>query len=700
MPVANEFWSEKLENILSAYDGQLVRQIAARLLKTRNQWPLDELRQRIREAMGNAPVIDRRLKDLPQACVRLLGAIDVSGRPGWKIGRLMEMLATLGHAEGLAPVQKLLEEGLLFPVDPPADSRVRQFNYWFSNGAAQETRLFAHPQVTRRARLWDLGLPELPPAEPARGDAREADGLEWPIRLAVVWQQVDESPLRRTMQKDFFKRDLQRLRTDPILAATFADHVADIPDAGALAVAWAIELALLQSQDVELRAGAFSDDWTSGLSGLIERLWQALLDVDTWDPINGWNIAAEATNPFPSVYPMVLALMARQPDKAWVSVSDIESWLVLRHPFWGGVNSDPGWCNALIAGLFYHLKLVQVSFAQDQQILVRLSPLGRKLSAGDRPVPEAPPFPQTLIVQPNCEMIVFRQGLTPGLLADLTRLARWKSIGTACQMELNAERVYRGLESGLDLDEVLNLLQRHGMRPMPDNVVDALRTWAGKRERIVVYDQVALIEFATAADLVEAQKRGLITHRLTDRLGLVRNEDSLDYRQFRLTGTRDYGSKPEQCLHVADDGLTLTVDASRSDLLLETELQGVTESVDSTADRRVFRLTRASLRKALENGQSLESLNEWMMQRAGQPLSPAARLLAASDGSVGLQLETCLVLHVPSSELADGLLQWPESRGLIKDRLGPMALVIAEADVSKLQQVLSEIQQRIGDKPV
>src|SRR5262249_22634389 len=146
----------------------------------------------------------------------------------------------------------------------------------------------------------------------------------------------------------------------------------------------------------------------------------------------------------------------------------------------------------------------------------------------------------------------------------------------------------------------------------------------------------------------------------------------------RLTGTRDYGAKPEQCLTVADDGLTLTVDASRSDLLLESELAAVAEPLDAGPERRVYRLTRETLRKALESGQTLASLDEWMTQRAGKPLSPAAKLLAAADDSIELHLESCLVIHVPNVDTADGLLQWSESRGLIQARLGPTALVVAE----------------------
>src|SRR5438876_8074850 len=98
-------WSEKLEEALAGYDVSLVRAIASKLLRARNQWPVDELRERLRDAIANAPVIDRRLKELPLACRKLLALIGLSRRPDWTVGRLLEMLAALGHAEGLAPVQ-------------------------------------------------------------------------------------------------------------------------------------------------------------------------------------------------------------------------------------------------------------------------------------------------------------------------------------------------------------------------------------------------------------------------------------------------------------------------------------------------------------------------------------------------------------------------------------------------------------------
>ena len=46
-------------------------------------------------------------------------------------------------------------------------------------------------------------------------------------------------------------------------------------------------------------------------------------------------------------------------------------------------------------------------------------------------------------------------------------------------------------------------------------------------------------------------------------------------------------------------------------------------------------------------------------------------------------------MHVADEELADGLLQWPRTRELIADRLGPTALVVAEENVAALRERLN-----------
>src|SRR5271165_5242656 len=110
------FWSDLLRHTLSAYDESLLRQVAARLLKPRNQWPVDDLIERIAPTAANPAALDRRLQELEPAGRQLLALIGHSRQPVWEVGNLVELAMTLGQPDGLRPVTDLLKCGLLFPT--------------------------------------------------------------------------------------------------------------------------------------------------------------------------------------------------------------------------------------------------------------------------------------------------------------------------------------------------------------------------------------------------------------------------------------------------------------------------------------------------------------------------------------------------------------------------------------------------------
>src|SRR5262249_8346861 len=261
------------------------------------------------------------------------------------------------------------------------------------------------------------------------------------------------------------------------------------------------------------------------------------------------------------------------------------------------------------------------------------------------------------------------------------------SLGAACILQLGPESIYRALESGLTFEAIVQCLEQHSTRATPPTVIESLRTWADKRDRITIYPAAALLEFNGPEELDEALARGVPAMRLSDRLAVIADEGGIDYRHFRLIGTRDYGLPPEKCVEVAADGVTLSIDVSRSDLLLETELPRFAERLEKPAanGRREYRLTPASLAAGKIAGASLATLEAWFQQRTGQPLSPAARLLLVASELPAPELRRHLVLHVATPELADGLVQWPETRILIAARMGPTALAIAEENATKLR---------------
>lgn len=695
-------WSQYTRHTLQRYDEALLRQVAHKLCKPRNQWPVEEILDRVVAALTNAVMIDRRLKELPAACRQVLAVMGRGRQVRWPVGTLVEILVALGHADGLAPLVQLLESGLLLPElfplgsDPEAEKssrgRFRNIAGWLGRSEPMPV-LLAAPAVSGRVLGEELGL-ECPVAGiGANANVQEADGLDWPLKVAALWQQALAAPFRRTQQGEFFKRDADRLSADPLLSAAPTDALVPIADPGYLAAGLAASSGLLREEGAELRAG----DWPANLHGalpeVIAALWTALATVPTWTPAGGYAVAENAANPYRSAYLLALLLLGQLPEGGWADPEAIESWIARRHPFWLGKNTALIGMATFLLGLAYSLRLVQAAKADDGAWRVRLSPLGRWLIGSSAQAPVLPSFKQTLLVQPNLEILVYRQGLTPELIAALSRLATWKTLGPACTLLLEPGSVYRALEMGASLSGIVQLLEGHGMKAIPPAVLDSLKTWSSKRERISVYAAGAIFEFTSAAEMNEAIARGLRAARLTDRLAIVANEGDIDYKQFRLTGTRDYTLPAERCVDVEADGITLSVDLARSDLLLETELQRFAEPVPTSATqgRRSYRLTPASIASARQHGVTLGYLETWFGQRTGLPISAAAQMLVSGPDAAPVELRRRLVLQVANEHLADGLAQWPGTRGLIIARLGPTTLVVAEDGVPALTERMKEL---------
>jgi hypothetical protein len=699
-------WSERMRQTLQRYDELLLRPVASRLAKPRGHWPAEELIDRCLSAASNVAVLDRRLEELPAASRQLLACIGHSRQLQWPLGNLIELAIALGATDGLQPVLDLLEAGLLLPDLSAGPGKLLSFQYWLAHPPALPC-VFAVPLAATRSIGVDLGLPDLSEMDhgttpkkrgeqrsAAAGVVQQADGLEWLLRVAVLWQQVSASPLRRTLQGGFFKRDLDRLSEDPLLSAAAPDRIVDIPDPGLLVEAFAEGLGVVAEVEGELRAAGLPSSWEQGLAAALEGLWGLLPLLKTWNSRDGYRPDTTGGNPFPSAHLLACLLLARLPADGWTTADAVETWVLEQHPYWTGDGLRPSqtkpWMEAFLLGVLYPLRVVEAAADGAGGWRVRLSDVGRwLLGIGERPELAAL-YPQTLLVQPNLEIIAYRQGLTPALIARLTRFAAWKGLGAACTLQLEPESVYRALESGLTFEEIRLTLEQHGTRAAPQAVLDALRTWANKRERITVYPSATLLEFANAEDLNEALARGLSAIRVADTLAIAVNEEAIDFRHFRLTGTRDYTLPPEKCVRVETDGVTLTVDPARSDLLLETELPNFAERAGAAGGQRQYRLTPASLAEARARGWTVTTLEGWFPQRTGEPLPPAARLLLTASQTEPPQLRRHVVLHVASAELADGLMQWPPTRPLIAERLGPTALVVDEEHIAVLRQRLAE----------
>jgi hypothetical protein len=223
-----------------------------------------------------------------------------------------------------------------------------------------------------------------------------------------------------------------------------------------------------------------------------------------------------------------------------------------------------------------------------------------------------------------------------------------------------------------------------------------------------------LIEFASGADLEKALRDwpadGLAAPvAVSERLLLVEDDSAIPYQRFRTTGSRDYRRPAESCVEVEDNGITLTLDLARSDLLVDAELARFTEELPTVSvaratenPRRRFRVTRASLARAAEAGLTAASLAQWFLSRTAAAIPPSVRmmLLASASRVPTLQTERPLVLHAPTAEILDGLLQHPDTKRLFGDRLGPTAVIVPDEFAEALDHALTALGLTIeGSSP-
>lgn len=732
-------WAGTAAAILSRYSPELLEAVAAAVVKPRGAIAPEDRVERILGALDSPVVIDRRLRELSEASLparHLLALLAHARASRMPLADAVSLVAALGHPDPLSGVRVALECGLLLPdLRLPATGEtgggvLHAFEAWLAGTPVSNLALLLPPVVGARALPFALGLPDvrkgervrpaagqaafeaekvrraelgLPPQEdeppvPADpvmplGGAVEADGFDIPCRLSALWQMAGEAPLRITQAGEFYRRDADRLRQNANLINYDDAAASALPDPAGLCVDLARSLGLLVARESDLLPGPFPAEWKSGPHDMLEGVYKALFQARSWNPRDGWNPDPEAANPFPSASLLALLLLAELPDRDWIRPADLEKWIRRHHPFWAGAQR-PGrtapWLEAWLAGVAHPLRLVEFARAgltEEDGRVTRLTATGRwLLRRADRP-PEPPVYPQALVVQPNLEVLVYRQALSPSLLARLSQVGSWRNLGNACVLILDKDTVYRGLESGESLESIKTLLENHSGRAIPGPVHDQLKTWAGRRERLTVFPAATLLEFGTAADLDEALARGMPIQRVGDRFAVLLDE-AAGYKHVRIAGNRDYGLAPEPCLTLADDGVTLAVDIGKSDLLLEIELPVLADMVEQ-GERRSARITPESVRRAMDAGWSAEEINRWFHRRAGHSVTPAIAAMLHGRAATAVVARK-LVLELSSPEVLDGLLQWPVTASCLGERLGPKAV---EVPRDKLPLLLEGMRQ-------
>ncbi|HMP15714.1 MAG TPA: hypothetical protein PKD72_01720, partial [Gemmatales bacterium] len=620
-------WSE--DDVARAWDGYaepLLRQISAKVMKPRQKLPLAELKQKLLHWHDNPPLVDRRLRELSLPARTLLAIPYLGKRTLWRLGTLLEVVSSFSQqdscdlpTDNLKVIEELFLYGMIIPVAQAERSKLKSFEDWLGQGQPEQYRVWVAPKLLARAAHVYDSLPELSTVTVSKNSPiEESDGLEWFLRLGVAWQQIHDTPAKITQQGQFFKRDQDRFLEDPLLNQPLTHHNGQLPQQGHLIITLGLSLGIFRLQEPLIICGRFPETWNEGWRPALVQFLGTLADLQEWSVTEGWCGWNAGTNPWPASMLLILATLIRLEADQWTAVQNLANWLSKHHCYWSPREHSPDLSKPILSylqSILAPLRFVQLGTSDEGEIAVRLSPLGRSILL-ESDTPKLLDFPKTLLLQPNLEMMAYRQGLTPKLVVSLSKLASWKSLGAACLLTIDQPSVHRGLEAGSSFEEFQTLLEQHTVHAPPGNVVEAIRTWAAKRDRLAVYQGIYLLEFLSKEDRDDALARGQQGIPLAERYLLVEQEESIDYRHFRTLGTRDYMLPPTQCVMVAEDGITLTVDPARADLLLETELLRFT-TASLLNETRQYKITYETLDIARNQGLSLRFLGEWFLQRTG-----------------------------------------------------------------------------------
>jgi len=700
--------------------------------------------------VGNADEITEHL-DHPATVEALVARLPIGSRLALSVLGLTETtsipLAGLSHALNIlgaepdAAILGLLDLGLL-AIDLGAQfGPVDEFRVDLERARALPVRLRIHPAVSRGIRTASPEA-ELPTAAGPVSQIRESDGLEPILRLGALWQRVRAEPLRQTLQGTLYKRDRDRLTDDSVLAGPIADALKPLPDPSALWLGLARQVGLIELDPAGDRLLAAPPEfWTDNAVHLPQMIANGWMRLQVWEERGGM-----VSDPNPGglavtyLRAAVLLWLTAPGDSEWVALDDLAEHLSAFAPEWEqesfsekppaapaaphrgtpprararvrieaqGAKPGASLLESLLLGAAYPLGLVRAAEeGRGRRRVVQLTPFGRYvLALGPTPPPRAN-FEQFLFVQPNFEAIAYRQGLTPQLVGRLSRFAWWCQLGAALELKLTRESIVLGLDGGLTPESMLETLTRHSQRPLPAGVIDAVKNWAVRRERVTYYAAATLIEFGSCTERDAALEHWPVHDHaaplsVADRFLLVEDERTVPFDRLRLTSSRDYRRPPDSCVIVEVDGVSLTLDPARADLLVEAELTRFADPLllpepaggqTSAPALRRFVITPTSLRRAMGRGISATQLSEWFARRTDGAIPPALKLLLMVRTSrvPSLKAARSIVLNVGSVELLNGLVQHPVTSPLLGERLGPTCVVIPDDQMLPLQKALKEL---------
>lgn len=113
---------------------------------------------------------------------------------------------------------------------------------------------------------------------------------------------------------------------------------------------------------------------------------------------------------------------------------------------------------------------------------------------------------KALLVQANYDILVYLDKLSPLAILALSCADCTGIDNQIATYKLSRTSIYRSLEAGLKIEQVLGLLEKNSSS-LPTNVIKSLQEWSSKREKLSFYQNICLLEYSSKAKRDQALKK-------------------------------------------------------------------------------------------------------------------------------------------------------------------------------------------------
>ncbi len=367
----------------------------------------------------------------------------------------------------------------------------------------------------------------------------------------------------------------------------------------------------------------------------------------------------------------------------------LSNWRIKTRTNW--LKQERPWIEKALTTWLYFLGLVELGLENNTLVGLRLTPLGKEvfhpeLTGAVQPLPSISPTDQPgWVVQPNFDIIVYLDRTSSVQLAFLEHHSeRVEAHAHTAHYRLTRDSVYRGLESGSTLDELLQTLAAGSHTPLPQNVEVEIREWADLRERLTLRRRASLLEYSDPHELQTALKKGAAGTVIGGRFLLV-DVPAEDLSLRELTRI-DYARPLPKCLNVDEDG-QIHLKHGQCDLMIEPQLNQWAERLPANT----WQLTAASIDAAIKRGLRLKQLFAWLDERLAHKLPALLEVALRSWGGefYSVELETVVVLRCPEERVFQAVLSSPMMKMFLKGYLYPDLLFVDSLQVEKFQAQLA-----------